>query len=98
MRCAAGTFCIVLLSCCTQPSAVIRLARHAERHAKGRQGSGRIAASNKPGRALADARKLYARSRVSNGNDFLAGTDGRSLVVRRLRDITSAIVAEQGAD
>jgi hypothetical protein len=41
-------------------------------------------------------RKPEARSRVSNGRDLLPGIDGRSLVARRYRDITAAILVDQG--
>jgi hypothetical protein len=41
-------------------------------------------------KARRSAGKRYARSRVSNGNDVLPNTDGRSFVVRRYRDITDA--------
>jgi hypothetical protein len=42
------------------------------------------------------ARKPTARSRVSNGQDILAGIDGRSALARRYRDITAALVSDQG--
>ena len=51
---------------------------------------------NPPTSDLVDARKLYARSRVSNGKDLLPDIDGRSMVARRYRDIASAIVSDQG--
>jgi hypothetical protein len=41
-------------------------------------------------------RKGYARSRVSNNRDILPDVDGRSLVARRYRDISSAILSDQG--
>ena len=41
-------------------------------------------------------RKPAARSRVSNGRDILPDVDGRSLIARRYRDITSAILIDQG--
>ena len=37
-----------------------------------------------------------ARSRVSNGNTFLHGIDGRSGLARRFRDVTAAILTDQG--
>jgi hypothetical protein len=40
-------------------------------------------------------RKAVARSRVTNGAGMLPNTDGRSAVVRRFRDITSAILNDQ---
>jgi hypothetical protein len=42
------------------------------------------------------ARKVYARSRVSNGRDLLPDIDGRSVIARRYRDIASAVLADQG--
>jgi hypothetical protein len=41
-------------------------------------------------------RKAVARSRVTNGADLLPNTDGRSAVVRRFRDILTAITSDQG--
>jgi hypothetical protein len=41
-------------------------------------------------------RKNHAKSRVSNGQELLPGIDGRSVVARRYRDISYAIVADQG--
>jgi hypothetical protein len=41
-------------------------------------------------------RKIYARSRLTNGKDLLPNIDGRSLIARRYRDICSAIAADQG--
>ena len=41
-------------------------------------------------------RKVYARSRLTNGKDLLPNIDGRSLIARRYRDICSAIAADQG--
>jgi hypothetical protein len=35
-------------------------------------------------------------SRVSNGRDVLPNVDGRLLIARRYRDITSAIMVDQG--
>ncbi len=46
-------------------------------------------------KALA-SRKPEARSRVSNGQDILAGIDGRSLKARRYRDIMAAMISDQG--
>jgi len=42
------------------------------------------------------ARKPTARARVSNGRDVLPNVDGRSLVARRYRDISNAIIVDQG--
>ena len=36
------------------------------------------------------------RSRVSNGKDILPDCDGRSIVARRYRDISSAMIQDQG--
>jgi hypothetical protein len=38
----------------------------------------------------------YHRSRVTNGREILPGVDGRSLVARRYRDISTAILVDQG--
>ncbi len=43
-------------------------------------------------------RKAMARSRVSNGSDLLPDVDGRSIIARRYRDISSAILSEQGGE
>ncbi len=37
------------------------------------------------------------RSRITNGSKMLPDVDGRSTVARRYRDISSAIVADQGS-
>ncbi|HZV03632.1 MAG TPA: hypothetical protein VE999_00950 [Gemmataceae bacterium] len=42
--------------------------------------------------------KPEARSRVTNGADILPGVDGRSMTARRYRDISSAIIADQGGE
>src|SRR5271169_2461375 len=36
------------------------------------------------------------RSRISNGHDVLPNVDGRSTIARRYRDITTAIIVDQG--
>ena len=41
-------------------------------------------------------RKSHARSRISNGVDLLPNVDGRSLVARCYRDISGAIIVDQG--
>jgi len=46
--------------------------------------------------AIKERAKSHARSRVSNGKDILPGTDGRSLIARRYRDISFAIFADAG--
>ena len=57
-------------------------------------------AAQKPGDNGRQApRKPTARSRVSNGRDLLPGIDGRTIIARRYRDITAAILTDQaGAD
>ena len=40
--------------------------------------------------------KAYGRSRLSNGNDLLPDVDGRSPIARRYRDISSAMLTDQG--
>jgi hypothetical protein len=40
--------------------------------------------------------KTKGRSRVTNHQDLLPNTDGRSLVARRFRDIVSQIIIDQG--
>jgi hypothetical protein len=40
-------------------------------------------------------RKVYGRSRISNGHDVLPDVDGRSVIARRYRDICSAIFVDQ---
>jgi hypothetical protein len=42
--------------------------------------------------------KLQGRSRISNGHDLLPDVDGRSVMARRYRDITSAILVDQGGE
>jgi hypothetical protein len=46
--------------------------------------------------AAKETRKSHARSRVSNGRDVLPDVDGRSLIARRYRDISSAIFIDLG--
>jgi hypothetical protein len=41
-------------------------------------------------------RKSHGRSRISNGHDVLPDVDGRSVIARRYRDITRAILVDQG--
>lgn len=43
-----------------------------------------------------EQRKKHARSRVTNGEEILPHVDGRSLIARRYRDITGAILGDQG--
>ena len=40
--------------------------------------------------------KGYARSRLTNTRDALPNVDGRTLVARRFRDVTTAIASDQG--
>lgn len=40
-------------------------------------------------------RKVYGRSRISNGHDVLPDVDGRSVIARRYRDIANAIFVDQ---
>jgi hypothetical protein len=42
-------------------------------------------------------RKIYARSRLTNGKDLLPNIDGRSLIARRYRDVCTAIASDQGS-
>jgi hypothetical protein len=39
--------------------------------------------------------KSHGRSRISNGKDLLPNVDGRSIIARRFRDISNAILADQ---
>ncbi len=57
---------------------------------------GTIAPRKSTGSRAAADRKSHARSRLTNGKDLLPNVDGRSLVARRYRDISSAIAADQG--
>src|SRR3974390_200687 len=43
-----------------------------------------------------DRRSSKQRSRMTNGTVLLPDVDGRSAIARRLKDITSAILADQG--
>jgi hypothetical protein len=52
----------------------------------------RKSADSRPARE----RKSHGRSRVSNGHDVLPDVDGRSVIARRYRDITAAILSDQG--
>src|SRR4051794_30071044 len=59
--------------------------------------------SHKTGRTLADSpgnavRKPQHRSRVTNGSALLPDVDGRSLWVRRLRDLMALHLADLGGD
>jgi hypothetical protein len=39
---------------------------------------------------------MHARSRVTNGKEYLPGIDGRTLVARRMRDIAGLIAFDLG--
>jgi hypothetical protein len=68
----------------------------ARKAAKSPPESGAIArVDSQPSRSI-EQLKRYGRSRVSNGTDVLPHVDGRSLIARRLRDIQSAIMIDQG--
>jgi hypothetical protein len=41
-------------------------------------------------------RKPHGRSRLTNKKDLLPGVDGRTVVYRRFRDITSQVALDQG--
>jgi hypothetical protein len=47
-------------------------------------------------RAVIERRPSKQRSRVSNGKDVLPDIDGRSAMARRFRDITNAVLTDQG--
>jgi hypothetical protein len=47
-------------------------------------------------RMLVEQSKAKLRSRVSNGKDVLPDIDGRSAIARRFKDITSAVLTDQG--
>lgn len=49
-------------------------------------------------RAAMAERPDYLRSRVTNGRDLLPNVDGRSLWIRRLRDVMVAHIADLGGD
>jgi hypothetical protein len=55
-----------------------------------------VASDQSPDSRLAERRKSHARSRVSNGCDVLPNVDGRSVVARRFRDISSQILVDMG--
>jgi hypothetical protein len=44
----------------------------------------------------AEQRKKHFRSRIGNGRDLLPDIDGRSVIARRYREISSAILVDQG--
>jgi hypothetical protein len=62
------------------------------------QPPGEIATKTNPDSPSLAARKPTGRSRVSNGHDLLPNVDGRSIIARRYRDISFAILVDQGED
>lgn len=44
----------------------------------------------------AERRKKHGRSKISNGKDVLPDVDGRSLIARRFKEISTAIYIDQG--
>jgi hypothetical protein len=58
--------------------------------------AGEVAHRKSAGSRAAYPRKSHTRSRVSNGHDVLPNVDGRSVIARRYRDITTAILIDQG--
>jgi hypothetical protein len=55
-----------------------------------------IVAQSSAGSASIVDRKARARSRLSNGRGILPDVDGRSALARRYRDISGAILTDQG--
>jgi hypothetical protein len=55
-----------------------------------------IVTNKSPGNRAAYPRKSHGRSRVSNGHDLLPNVDGRSLIARRYRDVSNAIIIDRG--
>jgi hypothetical protein len=58
--------------------------------------NGEVVQRKPAGSQPARRQKLQGRSRVSNGHDLLPDIDGRSVMARRYRDITNAILGDQG--
>jgi hypothetical protein len=54
------------------------------------------AVSSSADRAVVERRPSKQRSRLSNGTKLLPDLDGRSAMARRYRDITSAVLTDQG--
>lgn len=50
------------------------------------------------GSSAPDTLKLQGRSRVSNGSAVLPGVDGRTIWVRRLRDLIALHLSDLGGD
>jgi hypothetical protein len=55
-----------------------------------------ISPSSRTDAAKVGRQKNALRSRITNGRDVLPDVDGRSLIARRYRDISSAIIVDQG--
>jgi hypothetical protein len=53
------------------------------------------ALNSSAGRAVVE-RRSKLRSRIGNGKDLLPDIDGRSAMARRFKDITGAVLADQG--
>jgi hypothetical protein len=53
-------------------------------------------ACSSAGRAPVEPRKNKQKSRVENGSKLLAGADGRSLWVRRFKDVIASHIADLG--
>jgi hypothetical protein len=60
--------------------------------------SSQIEQAKLPATRSPERRKSHGRSRVSNGRDVLPDIDGRTLIARRYRDITNAILVDQGGE
>jgi hypothetical protein len=57
---------------------------------------GNAVATKYTGARSEQRRKKHGRARISNGRDVLPDIDGRSVIARRYRDITRAILVDQG--
>jgi hypothetical protein len=58
--------------------------------------AGEAVATKNAGPRSEERRKKHGRSRIGNGRDILPDVDGRSVIARRYRDITRAILVDQG--
>jgi hypothetical protein len=58
--------------------------------------AGETVAAKKAGSRSAERRKKHAKSRIGNGRDILPDVDGRSVIARRYREISNAILIDQG--
>src|SRR3984893_3781455 len=70
--------------------AICRVATKPSKQAKN------AAPNSSPDPAPVERRSSKQRSRMTNGTALLPDIDGRSAIARRLKDITSAILADQG--